>query len=209
MYRALSPMAPQPAQDRVPHTRAAVRGLVDWKSARTAIFVAGVLAAVAAAGGALAGASGDAWAIIVAAVGWVCAAIGIATLESRHSDAVKAIRTATDASLEELRLRVALAEARFALASHREAATEPVWDDAVVVFAGALLEGWTIDFNRSHGILTPRSLVSPTGPKGRVAYRLFFPLTRERVDGTARFLIAHGVPIAEHPGWTSASSPHP
>jgi len=58
-----------------------------------------------------------AWAVIVAALGWIFTLIALVTLERRQRSIVADALGAAEAVIDELRVRLALAEALFALAS--------------------------------------------------------------------------------------------
>jgi hypothetical protein len=158
--------------------------------------VAAVLATVGAAAGVLVHASAVVWAAIVGVLSALLVIIAIASGSKTLRRAMADSESATNSNLQTLSIRLARAEARFALASQFDSLGENGWNDAVDVYAAAVLTGWSIELSQADGLLVPHTLRSPSTADHAIGWRVILPLTREHIDATAKFLTVHGAPLS-------------
>jgi len=151
-----------------------------------------LLAVGAVVVGLLARASESTWGVLIAAVTLVVVVAWLARFE-RLMNRDPALAQGDIASLK---MQLALVEAREYLASQAGTVDNNVWEDAVAVFAGAILSGWTVQYSTESGKLVPTGLSSPPVGGQGVIWTVLLPLSARHVGATAQFLIAHGAPIA-------------
>lgn len=150
-----------------------------------------LLAIAALVIGLLASASESTWSILIAAttlllvVGWLV----------RLERVMKAAGASGD-EIATLRAQCAILEARQCLVSQAGTIEHNLWEDAVSVFAGAIIGGCTLSYSTKNGQLVPSGLTSPREGGRAITWTILLPLTREHVNSTATFAIAHGAPLA-------------
>ena len=164
---------------------------VDWRDLTTMLVGSILFAIGAAAVGVLVKASESTWGILIATATLIVVVAWLARLERLTSR----VPATAQRDISSIRAQLALAEARQYLASQAGIDDHNVWEDAVAVFAGAILSGWTVECSTKGGHLAPTGLSSPPVGGHSVTWSLLLPLNRRHVDATAKFLIAHGAPI--------------
>jgi hypothetical protein len=180
------------------------RGLArvaDWRSVRTGVITALVLAALGLLGR---------WAIetdadLLALLLWLVLAVAVGAWVFALDRRMRRMETevgATDSDVplplqgrvNVIALDLAHIEARDLVAKLGKAESDAVLNDAVTLVAGARFARWKVVW-KPDGPLPRLNFTPPPWNPTRITYGFVPPVTRESVDELGAFLSAHGVPV--------------